>query len=270
MERTWFLCAIALLQCGLAPADGECIVIDLEDGPEAARYRVEKAASAPEGGWGTDAKTRKLVLRRVPGEKPFYLGVFEVTQRQYELVTGANPSAWRGPTNPVECVSFNAIRGGGAEPGKDTFFGVLRRKTGLRLDLPTDAEWEYACRAGGKGDWGLGAAGEMELSQLGRHSENVDDGRGEGRRHVAVGLYAPNAWGLYDMHGNVFEWCLDLYDDFVPAVQRRKGEGRRVLRGGSWYSGPSGCRASSRHCAKPDTADVFYGFRLKCPAKEGE
>ena len=139
-----------------------------------------------------------------------------------------------GDTLPVEMVSWNDIRGGtwpGGTPGTTTFMGILGAKTGLVCDLPTEAQWEYACRAGTTTAYNNGS--DSDLDPLGWYSSNSNSTTHE------VGTKTPNAWGLYDMHGNVSEWCLDWQggtywwtrkDPAGPAGPLR----RRVARGGSW------------------------------------
>ena len=224
-------------------------VIDLSAGPSADKYPVSYLKEPPKGGFNTDVyKTTKLVLRRIEagsfimGEnqkdeshrvtltKPFYCGVFEVTQKQYALVTGENPSEFKGDMRPVEKVSYEMIRGKGegakwpASPAvdPDSFMGKLRERTGLDgFDLPTEAQWEYACRAGTTSAFNNGGDTEDDLKKLGRFVLNQKsrwkesdadfaryrpDGKGGcPNAHTAVGAYEPNAWGLCDMHGNVWE-----------------------------------------------------------------
>ena len=287
------------------------LVVDMGGGPEAASWPVEELDWVPEGGWTDVHKTTKLVMRRIPagtftmgspsdepgrnsGEtqhevtisKPFYMGVFEVTQKQWELATGSNPANCKGDARPVECVSYEKIRGdnGGAEwplgglhsVDSGSFLNALRMKTmkaGLAFDLPTEAQWEYACRAGtatslNSGKYVTGPkCGNM--AEVGRFLYDRDDGKGGYSQHTKAGSYLPNAWGLYDMHGNVWEWCLDWSGDY--------GEGgatdpagaaagtKRVLRGGGWGSIAQACRSASRSDAVPSAAYADMGFRLAAP-----
>ena len=274
---------------------GQYMVIDLSGGPSASSYPVSYLSAVPSGGWSDTYKTTKLVMRRIPkgsftmgspsGElgrysdetqhpvtltKDFYIGVFEVTQAQYTQVMGSNPSQFEGSTRPVECVSYYMIRGSGAGAGwpassavdADSFLGRLRARTGLDFDLPTEAQWEYACRAGTTTEYCNGDT-ENDLKQVGRYDGNG----GESSQHAVVGSYQPNAWGLYDMHGNVWEWCLDRYDsldadsatDPVGAASGR----HRVSRGGSWSSSAQNCRSASRNNYDPSYSDDnILGFRL--------
>ena len=227
------------------------VVIDVGEGPNAARYPVSRLSAMPRGGWGEEFKTNRIVLREIDG-KPFAVGVFEVTQRQYELVTGKNPSGSKSPAHPVECVSYDDL----AFPG--SFISLLREKSALAVDLPTEAQWEFACRAGTLGQYNCGD-GVESLAKAGRYAGNASDDSAARLFHAEVGSYLPNAFGLYDMHGNVFEWCRDVYDVYDRS---RSGRERRVLRGGSWYSNATGCTSSSRHCRERDVADIFYGFRI--------
>ena len=235
-----------------AASGGLYCVIDLSAGPNAGKYPVSYLAAEPKGGWTDEYKTTKLVLRRIePGKfkmggeyevtltKPFYCGVFEVTQKQYELVTGSNPSKFKGDMRPVENVSYDHVRGkdeGAKWPTSSavdasSFMGRLRARTGIDdFDLPTEAQWEYACRAGTKSRYDNGGDSEEDLKKLGRFAlnqkargrkeSNADfarhepDGKGGyAENHTVVGSYLPNAWGLYDMHGNVWERCLDWWSD---------------------------------------------------------
>ena len=263
-------------------------VIDLSGGANASSYPVTYVSSVPSGGFNTDEyKTTKLVLRLIePGTfmmggayqvtltKPFYCGVFEVTQKQYELVTGSNPSYYKGDMRPVEWVSWNTIRGdsstynwpGSANVDSSTFIGKLQARTGLNFDLPTEAQWEYACRAGTTSTYNNGGDTENDLRELGRYAGNQSDGKGGySSNHTKVGSYQPNAWGLYDMHGNVYEWCLDWYGNLASGVTDPKGSSSgssRVLRGGGWFLDAGGCTSSLRGSNLPSSGGNGCGFRL--------
>lgn len=265
-------------------------VVDLSGGPTAANYPVATLTAPPNTTWSDEYKTTKLVLRRIePGEipthdaritKPFYIGVFEVTAAQWELVmsSSANPTAT--DMRAKGGVSYNDIRGANIGAGwpnssavdATSFLGKLREKSGIDFDLPTEAQWEYACRAGTTSAYNNGGDTEADLATLGRYSGNNNDGRGGYSGVTTVGSYAPNAWGLYDMHGNVREWCLDWYrGSFTGAdpVGAASGLGR-VLRGGS-YSHAAGKCASS-YCFDyypsydPSSNYDYNGFRLVCSA----
>ena len=213
----------------------------------------------------------------------FYIGVFEITQKQYSLIQGSNPSSYKGDTRPVESVSYNAIRGtkstGGAgwpEYGhavdEDSFLGKLRAKTGLFFDLPTEAQWEYACRAGtttalNTGKTPLSTDRDSAMDEAGRYYYNQNDGKGGYSEHAKGGSYLPNAWGLYDMHGNVLEWCLDWWKSDLgsSAVTDPKGpnsDSGRVVRGGDWRSGARLCRSARRGSFYPSYSYNDFGFRV--------
>ncbi|MBQ6006913.1 MAG: SUMF1/EgtB/PvdO family nonheme iron enzyme [Kiritimatiellae bacterium] len=267
-------------------------VIDLSGGKDAAHYPVTYVSNVPKVSnvpdvpgvtFNADAyKTTNLVMRLIgpeaDGERPFYCAVFETTQRQWELVTGGRPSYFTNETcyasRPVEKVSWNMIRGDadtynwpnvqGVDP--ESFLGVLRQKTDLdALDLPTEAQCEFACRAGTTTDYNngknrTGANSDANLDEVARYLYNGGyvDGipdRGCAADHctAAVGSYAPNAWGLYDFHGNVWEWCLDRYSS---------SGSNRVLRGGGWSSYADSCTSSYRYNRGPSYESNFVGFRL--------
>jgi len=188
--------------------------------------------------------------------KPFYMGVTEVTQAQYKAVMGTNPSHFRGPTNPVETVSWIDA---------SDFCMKLSEKTRQAIRLPTEAEWEYACRAGTQTAFSFGddpsASGDYAWDR--RNS-------GENPEKHPVGQKKPNSWGLYDMHSNVWEWCADWYGEYPkgpvtdpsgPAAAG--GSGSRVVRGASSGHdlGPVAFRCAYRnHCAPADR-DRSLGFR---------
>lgn len=167
----------------------------------------------------------KETLHQVTLTKPFYIGVFELTQRQYELIKGAKcttQSTYAGDLRPACSVSWHSLRGfvaGEAYPehtqvDPDSFFGILRGKTGCLFDLPTEAQWEYACRAGTSTPFNDGKGVDYaDIRKIARCELNygTEVNGYTYQYHTAVGQYLPNAWGLYDMHGNVREWCLDLY-----------------------------------------------------------
>ena len=289
------------------------MVVDLSGGEDVARYPVRYSATPPDV-TKDECRTTELWLRLIfpgtfmmgsPAEelgrysdetlhkvtltKPYYIGVFEVTQKQYQLVMGTNPSYYKGDTRPVEYVSYNALRGtanGASWPvsnqvDEDSFFYVLRAKTSLLFDLPTDAQWEYACRAGtstalnsGKNLTGTQSCSNM--AEVGRYAYNNGDGKGGYSQHTKVGSYLPNAWGLYDMHGNVLEWCLDWWGQMVSNdATDPKGASsgsNRLMRGGGWndnYAGHQGfaqyCRSACRGLLyTPSYYSINSGFRLVC------
>ncbi|MCY2953677.1 MAG: formylglycine-generating enzyme family protein [Planctomycetota bacterium] len=185
--------------------------------------------------------------------KPFYMGVTEVTQKQYAAVMGDNPSNFKGDDLPVENVSWNdAVK----------FCATLSQKEGAgkHYRLPTEAEWEYACRAGTKTRFGFGN-NDGDLDDYAWYRSN------SGSKTHPVGGKKANAWGLYDMHGNVWEWCADWYGDY-PGGDATDPSGpatgtSRVLRGGSWYCFPVYCRAAFRHRYSPDLQFIdLIGFRV--------
>jgi len=271
--------------------EGLYCVVDLSCGSSALFYPVSfvsNAADIPVGTFNTDEyKTTKLVLRRIESgkfamkgkfevtlTKPYYIGIFEITQKQYELVTGANPSEFKGDKRPVEHVSYNMIRGssyGAKWPASSavdpmSFMGRLRARTGLDFDLPTEAQWEYACRAGTTSAFNNGGDSEDDMKRLGRYINNCSDGKGGYSQHyTAVGAYLPNAWGLYDMHGNVWEWCLDWAGELSSPMMDPKGTARgytRILRGGSWGDNAMECCASRRLWHRPNRHMRGLGFRV--------
>jgi formylglycine-generating enzyme required for sulfatase activity len=183
--------------------------------------------------------------------KPFYMGVTEVTQAQYEAVMGTNPSDFKGPTNPVDKVSWNeAVE----------FCRRLSEKTRKTVRLPTEAEWEYACRAGSKTRFSFGDSDSI-LGDYAWYRSN------SGSKPHPVGQKKPNAWGLYDMHGNVWEWCADRYGPYSSEAStdpQGAGSGSaRVVRGGSWVTGGTGdFRCAYRHRNDPAYRNYrYYGFR---------
>ncbi len=192
-------------------------------------------------------RQRDELSRRVRLTKGFWIGATEVTQEQWIRILGRNPSHFTacGDRCPVENVSWNEIQ---------TFLSRLNARSGGGFRLPTEAEWEYACRAGSPRPF----AGEGHLSMS---QANFD-----GRASVPVASYPPNAWGLYDMHGNVWEWCADWYGAYDPAAVENptgppSGE-KRVIRGGSFYFGADSCRCALRYTHRPVDRGFSLGFRV--------
>ena len=196
----------------------------------------------------------------------FYMDVYEVTQESYESLMGTNPSKRKDPEHPVEQLGWlAAIKYCNMRSLKDGLKPCYNIET-LACDfaadgyrLPTEAEWEYACRAGTSSDYAF-PGGESKLGQAGWYKSNAG-----GTTHP-VGLKLPNAWGLYDMHANVFEWCIDVYSDEYFAQSPTENlcntgaADERVLRGGAWNSGPDLCRVSARYSEAPGLADVCFGY----------
>jgi formylglycine-generating enzyme required for sulfatase activity len=186
--------------------------------------------------------------------KPFELGVYEVTQEQYEQVMGKNPSKFMGSQNPVEQVSWDDA----VEFCRKLSSTPVEKKAGFVYRLPTEAEWEYACRAGTTTKYSFGDSG----SEWGDYAWY---GQNSGRTTHPVGQKKPNAWGLYDMHGNVHEHCQDWYGDHpsgsVTDPTGSASGNTRVLRGGHYSTSP--CPAAKRGRGdSPEYGYDYLGFRL--------
>ena len=237
------------------------MVIDLSGGVNAASYPISYLDAAPNGGWTDEYKTTKIVLRRIGPStytsgngnsvklsKPYYIAIFECSQSQYQAITGATPSYYKGNVRPVESVSYDMIRGtsnGAKWPSSSavdatSFMGKLRNKTGQSFDLPTRAQWECACLGGE-------SASKALSRSLSRVYSNKSDGKGGySGSHTKVGSYTPNAWGIYDMIGNVHEWVLDCDREFTmggtdpvgPSCYWSDGSlcKMRVVMGEAWMS----------------------------------
>ena len=198
------------------------------------------------------------LLHRVNLTRGFWLGKFPVTQRQWECVMGYNLSYFKGFDNPVEMVSWNDCQKFIAKCNQE-----LQKEFRGEVRLPTEAEWEYACRAGSRGAYG----GTGKLDDMGWYDNTFF---GLGLKTKEVGLKSSNAWGFYDMHGNVWEWCQDWYGDYSKGeVTDPKGPASgdgRVLRGGGWCVGAWNCRSAIRVRCVPGVRLHCYGFRLACSA----
>ena len=246
----------------------------------------------------------------------YYIGVFPVTQAQWDLIQPSRtaPSYYNNAADramrPVEQVCYNEIRNAAdsttanttydwpTDPNPSSFLGKLRTKTGIDFDLPSEAQWEFAARAGnGDTKWGDGSGilnsdADANLDKLGRYQRNggqVLSGSsyanpaqscGATNGTAIVGSYAPNDWGLYDTVGNVWEWCLDWYADDItahggkvnidPATPANTLSGAsgapRVNRGGGWFRVAGYCRPAFRSGYTPSTRNNYIGFRLACTA----
>ncbi|PIN66834.1 MAG: hypothetical protein COW69_00035, partial [Candidatus Huberarchaeum crystalense] len=181
--------------------------------------------------------------------KPFYIGVFPVTQGEWKTVMGTNPSYLIGDNLPVESVSWNDCQ---------NFISKLNIIEGKKIyRLPTEAEWEYACRAGSQSKYFFGDD-ESLLHEFAWFDENSDD-----KTH-SVGEKKPNKWGLYDMHGNVWEWCQNGYkksyrdnESYLEPI-----DSFRVFREGSFYDPYIRCLSSNRYGFQPDYFHASIGFRI--------
>ena len=203
---------------------------------------------------------------RVMLTKGFWLGKYEVTQLQWQSVMGNNPSNFKGDDRPVEKVSWDDCQ---------RFIKKVNAQLNCGARLPTEAEWEYACRAGTTTAYSWGNALNGDKANCHGNYPCGTTVKGPYRKETApVGSYSANAWGFFDMHGNVWEWCNDWYGAY-PAPRYRgvkrdppgpaSGSGR-VMRGGSWDSNAKYCRSAERRMRQPGDRDNRYGFRLCCSA----
>jgi formylglycine-generating enzyme required for sulfatase activity len=187
--------------------------------------------------------------------KSFYMQTTEVTQKQWQAVMGNNPSYFKGDDLPIKQVSWNDVQ--------EFITKLNAQDKGKSYRLPTEAEWEYACRAGSSGEYCFGD-NEGELGEYAWFDGN------SGNKTHRIGTREPNKWRLYDMHGNVWEWCQDWYEsDYYGSSPMDNPTGpssgvHRVLRGGGWYDVATGCRSACRFWGTPDGRDDDLGFRVCC------
>lgn len=212
-----------------------------------------KMGSAADG-----AKELKPVVE-VTFKAPFAVAKYEVTQELYELLMGKNPSKWKGPRNSVEMVSWDEA----TEFCKKATDELRKRKLiadNEVIRLPSEAEWEYACRAGTTTAYSFGDKGE----DLGEYAWFTGNAKGN---DPPVGKKKPNAWGLYDMHGYVWEWTADAWADnhqgASPEGKPRQGEAKspRLVRGGAWTSTAEKCQSAWREKRAADFRGDDVGFR---------
>ena len=294
-------------------------LLENDDYRESSLVMRKVPAAGVEWTMGSIAETGRNAARetshKVRLDANYYLGVFPVTQSQYALVksgaTRPSPSCFQYEADkkmrPVENICWNEIRCSNGEtsgaatyfwpnaPHGNSFLGRLRTKTGIPFDMPSEAQWEFACRAGnGEGKWGdgsdyLSSTTDANLAALACYGRaNIQNQVAEGDTTwsaadggtMPVGTHAPNAWGFYDMNGNVFELCLDWFEDDItghggainvnPAAPANNLSGSagtyRVWRGGSYRHGASGCRAAARSEAIVNGRYNICGVRVACPA----
>ncbi|MBM4048141.1 MAG: formylglycine-generating enzyme family protein, partial [Planctomycetes bacterium] len=190
-------------------------------------------------------------VHKVTITKPFYMGRYEVTQDQWQAVMGTNPSSSKGPKKPVEKITWDECQ---------AYVRKLNEKVpGGQFGLPTEAQWEYACRAGSTTEYcyGQDTGGLVEYAWYsGNSSQSAHP----------VGEKKPNAWGLYDMHGNVWEWCQDWYAGYASGAQANpngpNSGSSRVFRGGAFFGHAGLCRSAKRAGDSPGHRDFEVGVRL--------
>ena len=261
----------------------------------------------------TNTRKDREATHLVTLDSNYYIGVFEVTQSQWSLIQTDRPTpayysnASYRSMRPVEQVSYNEIRNAANstaantaydwpnDPNPGSFLGLLRTKTGIDFDLPSEAQWEFAARAGnGSTKWGDGSGitntdTDGNLNSLGRYQKNGGKpGSSDPAASVnadnataIVGSYRPNDWGLYDTAGNVWEWCLDWREDDITSFNGRVNidsanpsktlsgatGSTRIGRGGAWNAGAGYCRPAYRDSDNPATQSLrVYGFRVLCTA----
>ena len=256
---------------------GVYMVVDLSEGPSAVRYPVSLSTAVPDptdlscvsnklwlryitpgtftqGSPETEAgrdTTGRETQHQVTHTKPFYAGVFELTRAQYRLVMGSDPGNGETMTCPLNKVKFYDFVGTNINPAVSntvaagTFLAKIREKTGLLLNLPTDAQWEYACRAGTTGPFNVETNATIKIGDIAWYSGNASS------KVHPVGRKRPNAWGLYDMHGNVFEFCRERLNAGLGSGARTDplntgSNSGFVIRGGYFGDADYNCRSARR------------------------
>lgn len=207
-------------------------------------FRMGATSEQGSDAWDAEKPVHSVTL------SGYYIGKTEVTQALWQAVMGSNPSYFEGDDLPVEQVSWDDCQ---------EFIRKLNSLTGQNFRLPTEAEWEFACR-GGNNSRGYKYSGSNYIDNVAWYDGNSGD-----KTHP-VATKSPNELGIYDMSGNVWEWCADWYGDYSSGRQTNpKGPydgSNRVHRGGCWYNNAWICRSSRRYCSNPTSRDYYLGLRL--------
>ncbi len=261
-----FLLALGLacIAVGLFIAQRRSVPMPLEwrEPVTGMEFRLIQAGSFMMGSPSNEAgREPQETYHRVELPRAFYLGKFEVTQGEWQQVMGANPSHFSecGSRCPVERVNWHQVQ--------EFIARLNQRSDGQKFRLPTEAEWEYACRAGTNTPFNTGNALSTDQANYNGEYPYASQPRGSNcERTLPVGSFAPNAWGLYDMHGNVWEWCEDWYClevtvDEVNSTDRCQ-TGLKVIRGGSWAFNVQSARSALRYTHRPQDLGYSLGFRL--------
>ena len=213
----------------------------------------------------------------------YYIGVFEITQAQFARFYGSNLASFKDPSKypdwelmPVESTSADAIRGrldygvAGHRVSDSSAMGKLRRLTGVQFDLPTEAQWEFACRGGSTASFCCHSDQTSDVTAYGWMNFTGKTEVFNREFPMPVGLKTPNGYGLYDMHGNVFELTLDYYSEYdesprVDHVATDTSSGYLVMKGGSYNYGSTACTAAAGRKIAPGTFNNYTGFRVVAP-----
>ncbi len=249
-------CAAAFAVSLAASAPPARVSLDLGGGVTM-EFVLIPAGSFPMGSAEETGDADETPQHRVTLTHAYYLGKHEVTQEQWTKLMGDNPSHFKGATLPVDTVSWNDCQ---------HFLSRLREKTGRACSLPTEAQWEYACRAGTTTKWNFGDTDAAVAEHAWTESNSG------GTTHP-VGQKKPNAWGLHDLQGNLGEWCADWYANPYPKGDATDPLGpatgpSRVVRGGAWGDHPNNARPAYRNCNGSDGAHDGIGFRCMLPVDD--
>ena len=258
----------ALMPAGCRHDDDPTLTVDLGDGVKMEFVRIpagEFVMGSPEGEGERDAGEGPQ--HKVKLATAFYMGKYDVTQAQWIKVIGSNQSQLTGDLNlPADSISWGDCQ---------KFCKYASKKTGRAIRLPTEAQWEYACRAGSQSPFNTGAtllATQANINGEERYGSGAK-GANVGKT-LKVGSYAPNAWGLYDMHGNVWEWCEDAYVDSYdqasaegsvavkPSANVKSEDIAYVYRGGSYKNRAADARSAIRYAGPENQRTEAVGFRV--------
>lgn len=252
------LLAILSLILTISPARGQCpLVFENSIGMKLRRIPPGSFQMGSEKAENPEQRKHEGAVHKVTITKPFYIGIYEVSQAEYEAIMSENPSGYGHPEKPVETVSWDEA---------NKFCKALSRKEGATYRLPTEAEWEYCCRAGTTTEYFWGDYFDPSYAWCSTNS---------GKKPFKVGYKMPNNWGLCDMSGNVWELCSDDYQDRYSSYDEVDPQGSssgysKVARGGSCVNAEEGVRSADRLKVEDDKKEYWLGFRVVKEISEEE